>query len=234
VPELLPGGTAALPGGTALLPGGTAALSGGTALPPGGTGHALVWFTVLAWGAAEMALRLRLALRPGFLARLHAWPAVAGERLREWTFFVVALAIAAAVIVALRLAQVRWAAIGGGWAIVIAGELVALAGVVLRIWAISVLDQFFTFIVGIADDHRVIQHGPYRVLRHPGYAGALLTLLGIGVALANWLSLLVIFVMPVLALGVRIKVEDETLADALGEEYRAYADRTARLIPGVW
>jgi len=209
-------------------------LSGGTALLSGGTAHELSWFTVLAWGAAEGALRLRLALRPGLRARLQAWSALAGGRLREWTFFVVVLAIAAAVIAALWLARFRWAAIGGGWATVIVGELAAVAGTVLRIWAIVVLDRFFTFIVGIADDHRVIQHGPYRLLRHPGYAGALLTLLGIGVALASWLSLLVIFVGPALALRIRIRVEEETLAGALGPEYREYANRTARLIPGVW
>lgn len=215
-----------LPAAMALLPAGT--------VPPGRTGHLLVWLTVLGWGAAELALRLRLALRAGLGARLRTWSATVGRRLREWTFLVLALAIAAAVMAALRLVHFRWAAIGGGWATVIVGELVAVAGMVLRIWAILTLDQFFTFIVGIADDHRVVQHGPYRTLRHPGYAGALLTLLGIGIALANWLSLLVIFVVPVLALGIRIKVEEETLNGALGPAYRAYASKTARLIPGVW
>lgn len=188
---------------------------------------------LLAWGAAELALRLRLVLRPGFGARLRAWSTIT-RRLREWTFFVVTIAITAAVLAALWLTQFRWAAIGSGWAIVVAGELVALAGIVLRIWAILTLDQFFTFVVGIADDHRVVQQGPYRVVRHPGYAGALLALLGIGVALANWLSLLMIFVVPMLALVVRIKVEEATLSSALGEEYRTYAQRTARLIPAVW
>lgn len=222
-----------LPAATALLPAGAVLRSAGTMLP-GRTGYPLVRLTVLGWGAAELALRLRLALRSGLAARLRTWSAMADRRLREWTFFVLVLAIAAAVMAALRLAHFRWAAIGGGWATVIAGELVAVAGLVLRIWAILTLDQFFTFIVGIADDHRVVQHGPYRALRHPGYAGALLTLLGIGVALANWLSLLVIFVVPVLALGVRIKVEEETLTGALGPAYGAYASKTARLIPGVW
>jgi len=188
---------------------------------------------LLAWGAAELALRLRLVLRPGFRARLRASSAIA-RRLREWTFFVVTIAITAAVLAALCLTQFRWAAIGSGWAIVVAGELVALAGIALRIWAILTLDQFFTFVVGIADDHRVVQQGPYRVVRHQGYAGALLALLGIGVALANWLSLLMIFLVPMLALVVRIKVEEATLSSALGEEYRAYAQRTARLIPALW
>jgi protein-S-isoprenylcysteine O-methyltransferase Ste14 len=205
-----------------------------THLLPGGAPHRLVWITVLAWGAAELGLRLRLMMRPGIRARLRTWSAVAGGRLREWTFYVVVLTLAGAVVAAIRLAQVRWAMIGGGLTTVMLGEAVAVAGIGLRIWAILTLDQFFTFVVGIAEDHRVVQHGPYRVLRHPGYAGVLLTLLGVGVALASWLSVLVIFIVPVLALGVRIRIEERTLADALGAEYRAYADRTARLIPGVW
>jgi protein-S-isoprenylcysteine O-methyltransferase Ste14 len=80
----------------------------------------------------------------------------------------------------------------------------------------------------------VVQHGPYRVLRHPGYAGALLALAGAGIAMGNWLSLLLMIVWPALALGIRISVEETTLVSALGPEYQAYASRTARLIPRVW
>jgi len=203
-------------------------------LSSSGAASGLIGGTLLAWGGVELVLRLRLALRPGFRARLRSWSAKAGGRLREWTFYLVVAAITAAIVVAFWLAQIRRAAIGGGWVTVVIGEIIALAGIALRVWAILTLDQFFTFVVGIADDHRVIQHGPYRAVRHPGYSGALLALLGFGLALANWLSLLVIFVVPMLALGVRIKVEEATLTDALGEEYRAYAQRTARLIPVVW
>jgi protein-S-isoprenylcysteine O-methyltransferase Ste14 len=199
-----------------------------------GPSHGPAVITLLSWGAAELALRLRLAVRPGWRARLTAWSAAAGGRLREWTFFVVVLAIAAAVIGALWLVRLRQFAIGGGRLTIVAGEVLAVAGIALRMWAILTLDKFFTFVVGIAADHRVVQHGPYRLLRHPGYAGALLTLLGIGIALANWLSLLLIVAVPVLALGIRITVEEATLASALGAEYLSYADRTARLIPGLW
>jgi protein-S-isoprenylcysteine O-methyltransferase Ste14 len=199
-----------------------------------GLWHGAATITLVLWGTAELALRLRLAVRPGWRARLTTWSAVAGGRLREWTFFLVVLGIAAAAIGALWLTGLTRFAIGGGRALVAAGEVLALAGIALRIWAIVTLDRFFTFVVGIADDHRVVQHGPYGVLRHPGYAGALLALTGSGIALGNWLSLLLIVAVPALALGVRISVEEATLAAALGAEYEAYASRTARLIPGVW
>ncbi len=201
---------------------------------PAGMWHGAAAATLVLWGVAEFALRLRLAARPGWRSRLRGWSAATGGRLREWTFFLVVLCIAGAATGALWLARLTQFAIGGGRALVAFGEIVAIAGVALRIWAILTLDRFFTFVVGIADDHRVVQHGPYRALRHPGYAGALLALAGAGIALDNWLSLLLIVVVPALALGVRIGVEEATLAAALGVEYQAYASRTARLIPGLW
>ncbi len=201
---------------------------------PAGLWHGAATTTLVLWGVAELALRLRLAARPGWRTRLRGWSAAAGGRLREWTFFLVVLGIAAAAMGALWLARLTQFAIGGGRALVAFGEIVAVAGIALRIWAILTLDRFFTFVVGIADDHRVVQHGPYRALRHPGYAGALLALAGAGIALGNWLALLLIAVVPALVLGIRIGVEEAALEAALGAEYRAYASLTARLIPGVW
>jgi protein-S-isoprenylcysteine O-methyltransferase Ste14 len=201
---------------------------------PAGSSHRLAVITLLGWGAAELALRLRLAVRPGWRARVRTWSVSAGGRLREWTFFLIVLAIAAAVIGALSLVRLSQFTIEGGRLTLVIGEAVAVAGIALRVWAILTLDRFFTFVVGISADHRVVQRGPYRLLRHPGYAGALLTLLGIGLAVRNWLSLLLIVAVPALALAIRITVEEAALAGALGAEYRAYADRTARLIPGIW
>jgi protein-S-isoprenylcysteine O-methyltransferase Ste14 len=201
---------------------------------PAGPWHGAATITLVLWGAVELALRLRLAVRPGWRSRLRSWSALAGGRLREWTFFLVMLGIAGAVLGALWLTRFAQFAVHGGKAVVALGEIVVTCGIALRIWAILTLDKFFTFIVGISSDHRVVQRGPYRALRHPGYAGALLALAGAGIAMGNWLSLVVMIVGPVLALSVRISVEETTLATALGAEYLAYASRTARLIPRVW
>jgi protein-S-isoprenylcysteine O-methyltransferase Ste14 len=201
---------------------------------PAGPWHGAATITLVLWGAVELALRLRLAARPGWRSRVRSWSALAGGRLREWTFFLVMLGIAGAVLGALWLTRFAQFAVHGGKAVVALGEIVATCGMALRIWAILTLDRFFTFVVGISSDHRVVQHGPYRALRHPGYAGALLALAGAGIAMGNWLSLVVMIVGPVLALSVRISVEETTLATALGAEYLAYASRTARLIPRVW
>jgi protein-S-isoprenylcysteine O-methyltransferase Ste14 len=201
---------------------------------PAGPWPGAATITLVLWGAVELALRLRLAARPGWRARLRSWSAAAGGQLREWTFLLLMLGIGGAVLGAFWLTRFAQFAVHGGKAIVALGEIVAIGGIALRTWAILALDKFFTFAVGIADDHVVVQDGPYRVLRHPGYAGALLALAGAGVAMRNWLSLLLIIGGPALALGVRILVEEATMASALGTDYQAYANRTARLIPRIW
>lgn len=191
----------------------------------------VVLLTLVAWGLVEMALRLRLMLRPGFRARMRDWASVAGVRAREWTFFVIVTSLAAAVILAGWVARFKWAATGGGRTVQVAGEALIVAGAALRVWAMLTLDRFFTFVVGIAADHRVVQEGPYRVIRHPGYAGAIIAMVGAGVALRNWLSLLLMLVVPPLVFAVRIRVEETALVAALGEEYQEYARRTGGMVP---
>lgn len=76
--------------------------------------------------------------------------------------------------------------------------------------------------------------GPYRLLRHPSYTGGLVAFLGAGIALDSWLSVLALVFVPLLAVLVRIHVEEAELVTALGPEYTRYASRTHRLVPGLW
>ena len=103
-----------------------------------------------------------------------------------------------------------------------------------RTWAILTLGRLFKFVVVIQDGHRVVASGPYRLLRHPSYTGGLVAFLGAGIALDSWLSALAIVFIPLLAVLVRIHVEEAKLATALGPEYTRYASRTHRLVPGLW
>jgi len=96
-------------------------------------------------------------------------------------------------------------------------------------------NRYFSGMVRIQDDrgHHVVSSGPYRWIRHPGYAGALLTYLGTPVFLdALWAFLPVVFMTIVLV--IRTELEDTTLQDRL-EGYRDYAQRVRyRLLPGIW
>ncbi|PIP80430.1 MAG: isoprenylcysteine carboxyl methyltransferase [Gammaproteobacteria bacterium CG22_combo_CG10-13_8_21_14_all_40_8] len=112
--------------------------------------------------------------------------------------------------------------------------VVFIFGWFLRWYSIIYLGKFFTVNVAIAQDHRVIDTGPYRFIRHPSYTGLLLELLGFGLFLQNWLSLTILLVPITLAFVNRMAVEEKALESFLGIAYANYKARTKRLIPGVY
>lgn len=115
-----------------------------------------------------------------------------------------------------------------------AGILLAALGTGLRYWAILTLGRYFTSAVMVQDDQRLIQHGPFRMLRHPGYTGVLLFGLGIGLAFANPLASLGFLLTQGAALIYRIQVEEAVLRQSFGETFDAYARRTWKLLPFVY
>ena len=108
------------------------------------------------------------------------------------------------------------------------------AGAALRVWSFHALGRYFTFTVKVSSDQPVISNGPYRVLRHPGYAGGLLAIAGIGLVNGNWVSLATIVLLWLGIIVWRIRVEERALLTALDGRYRAYAAQHKRLVPLVW
>jgi protein-S-isoprenylcysteine O-methyltransferase Ste14 len=101
-------------------------------------------------------------------------------------------------------------------------------------WAI-IENRFFSGVVRIQTDrgHKVVDTGPYRLVRHPGYAGALLAYFLTPILLDSiWAFVPVIFIT--VALVVRCRLEDETLQAELAG-YKEFTQKTRyRLIPGIW
>ena len=114
------------------------------------------------------------------------------------------------------------------------GLFLFVAGIVVRWYSIWKLGRFFTVDVSIAKQHRLVDSGPYRFVRHPSYTGALIAFVGFGFCLGNWLSILCLTVPITAAFLCRIRIEERALLDALGEDYRAYMRRTKRLIPFLY
>ena len=111
------------------------------------------------------------------------------------------------------------------------GIALMLGGLAFRFYAMRVLGRFFTYNVAVHAGQTVVEAGPYRYIRHPSYTGALITLVGVGLALGNWASLLAILVCTGIAYAYRISVEESALVAALGEPYKQYMRRTRRLVP---
>ncbi len=120
------------------------------------------------------------------------------------------------------------------WWICVLGYTLLITGLVGLTWAESV-NKFFEPTVRIQADrgHRVIDTGPYAIVRHPGYVSAFLFFTGIPLSLGSvWALIPAILLCPVLVL--RTVWEDQTLREELAG-YKEYALRVRyRLVPGVW
>lgn len=114
------------------------------------------------------------------------------------------------------------------------GAAVFGLGVAWRWYAITHLGRFFTVNVAIAEDHRLVETGPYRWLRHPSYTGWLVAVAGLGLCLGNGLSLVILLTATLGLIVWRIGLEEAVLRAAFGEAYSAYARKTWRLVPFVY
>lgn len=117
--------------------------------------------------------------------------------------------------------------------IFVAGISLMWAGIGFRYYAMRVLGPYFTFQVDVRSEQTVIEAGPYRYIRHPSYTGALITVIGLGLALGNWVGIVVLLVFTGIGYAYRIHVEEAELVAALGEPYKNYMGRTQRLVPFV-
>lgn len=114
------------------------------------------------------------------------------------------------------------------------GVALIWAGIAVRVWAIRTLGNFFNTRVVVRQDQRLITSGPYRYLRNPAYTGVVMTFLGFGVAIGNWLSLITLLVFGCAPFVQRIAVEDRALAARFGPEYEDYRRKTWSLVPFIW
>ena len=114
------------------------------------------------------------------------------------------------------------------------GLVLIILGLIVRWTAILTLKKYFTVDVSIQSNHKIIDKGIYKFIRHPAYAGSLLSFLGLGLAFSNWVSTLVIFIPILVAFIYRIRVEEKALIQAFGGEYINYSKVTKRLIPMIY
>jgi protein-S-isoprenylcysteine O-methyltransferase Ste14 len=197
--------------------------------------HWLVIAAAVAVAVGETVATYLGRTRDGEPRVLHAHGRGAAIRQDRGTRLIVALAVYLSIAAALAIARVpalrvyanTWWALGLGIAIV-------LAGAVLRDWAILSLGRYFRREVTIEPGQEIVRRGPYRVLRHPSYAGIFLILGGFGLAFGSWVSAAVALLIAFAGMLPRIRVEERALARAFGSEYANYANSTDRVLPHVW
>ena len=114
------------------------------------------------------------------------------------------------------------------------GLAIIYIGILLRLAAIVGLGRFFTVDVTIREDHRLKQDGLYKYLRHPSYFASLLSFIGYGISLNNWVSLILVVVAVLIVFKMRINIEEKALIEQFGAEYLEYKKKVKGLIPFVW
>ena len=137
--------------------------------------------------------------------------------------------VAAPVLNAYGLGEAGHAAVVG-WL----GVAIMIAGLTLRLGSQAVLGRYYTSTLRHAADQPIVASGPYRLLRHPGYAGLLLAWVGAGLATTNWAVTLALALLMFVTYRYRMAAEEAMLLEAFGGRYQEYMARTWRLMPYVY
>jgi protein-S-isoprenylcysteine O-methyltransferase Ste14 len=113
------------------------------------------------------------------------------------------------------------------------GLAIQAAGLGLRTWSMRSLGESYSRTLQTAGDQKVVDQGPYRTVRHPGYLGSLLTWTGFGLSSRSLPVAAAVTGMVGLAYRHRIAAEEALLRRDL-PGYVEYSRHTRRLIPGIW
>jgi protein-S-isoprenylcysteine O-methyltransferase Ste14 len=111
------------------------------------------------------------------------------------------------------------------------GMALVVVGFIIRMYSILTLNQYFTYSVAKVENHKIVETGLYKFIRHPGYLGQLIIFMGISISISNWLSILFMMIPVTLGYLYRINVEEKFMMDQFGEDYQRYQNRTRRIIP---
>jgi protein-S-isoprenylcysteine O-methyltransferase Ste14 len=114
-----------------------------------------------------------------------------------------------------------------------AGLIMQACGLAMRVWSMRTLGSFYTRTLRTAQDQHVVDTGPYRMIRHPGYTGALLVWIGLALASRSAPATVLVAGLMGRAYQRRITAEEKLLQRAL-PEYGDYSRRTKKLIPYAW
>jgi protein-S-isoprenylcysteine O-methyltransferase Ste14 len=116
----------------------------------------------------------------------------------------------------------------------IVGLVLDLIGVGFAIWARWTLGTNWSGVVmTIQQGHELVQTGPYAIVRHPIYAGLLLAMAGTALTIGT-LSCYLGLAAGVVALMIRVSIEENLMREQFDETHEAYRQRTKKLIPFVW
>ena len=200
--------------------------------PSGTLDYWQAWLFLAVFASCVTAITIDLARRdPALLARrVKAGPIAEKERRQKLIQSVASLAFVAGFVVCAVDHRRGWSRVPAG--VAIAGDAIVALGLAI-VFFVFRANTFTSAIVDVERDQPLVTTGPYAVVRHPMYAGGLLMMIGVPIALGSWWGLLAV---PALAGAIvwRLLDEEKLLAASL-PGYIEYRNKVRhRLVPGVW
>jgi protein-S-isoprenylcysteine O-methyltransferase Ste14 len=119
------------------------------------------------------------------------------------------------------------------YAIRYVGLLLAVPSFILMQAGEKHLAKQFSIQVTLQEDHKLIQSGPYKVIRHPRYLGILAFFLGVSLTFRSLLSTAIVIVLAAVLIW-RIFAEENLLHQEFGKDWEAYCKTSSRLIPFIF
>lgn len=129
----------------------------------------------------------------------------------------------------------RFTALPGRTLVIGLGVGLALAGLLVRLWAMLTAAEFFNHVVQsrLRSEHELVQDGPYRWLRHPSYTGYYWFALGTQLVLLNPVALILYALILARYFRHRIPFEESALVQRFGRAYETFRATRRLLIPGT-
>jgi protein-S-isoprenylcysteine O-methyltransferase Ste14 len=117
-------------------------------------------------------------------------------------------------------------AISSAWA----GAFMCISGLMFAVWARVILGANWSGVITLKEGHELIEHGPYRIVRHPIYTGILVMFAGTAIAIGyfgGFTGLLLVFA----SFWMKLKREEDLMLKYFPDRYPAYQRRVKRIIP---
>jgi protein-S-isoprenylcysteine O-methyltransferase Ste14 len=115
----------------------------------------------------------------------------------------------------------------------IIADIVTLIGLIVILWARTVLGGNWSTTAVLKEDQELIQSGPYRYVRHPIYSGLMLMVLGVAIFYGRAIGF-VAFTISFIASWLRARQEEKLLTKHFPEEYPNYKKQVKAFIPFVF
>ena len=120
------------------------------------------------------------------------------------------------------------------WGLAVLTVAIAAASTWLVNAAARRLGKQWALAARLVEGHTLIQDGPYRIVRNPIYAGMFGMLVATGLAVTQWIPLLIAMLLFSVGTWIRVRSEERLLRQAFGSEFEAYARKVPALIPGIY